>query len=54
MLSGEYSHVLAIKLVYAYYEAVISNPEVLKKVLHKLVPEFGFFERVYNVFQNQN
>lgn len=43
VLGNEYSYVLAIKLVFAYFEAVINSPEVLRQVLSKLVPEFGFF-----------
>lgn len=33
---------------------MINNPVVLQQVLGRLVPEFGFFERVFTVFQNQS
>jgi hypothetical protein len=54
LLSNDNEHVLAFKLVGAYLDAGINDPEVLKSVLAKTVPTFGFFERVFNIFHGQS
>ena len=43
LLSGDSEHVLAVKLVHAYFNANIQDPQVLKHVLSKLGATFSFF-----------
>ena len=51
LLSNDAEHLFAVKLVHAYFEADVKDPEVLRYVFSRLTATFGFFERVFGIFQ---